>query len=78
MRHCLLVGITTPILVGILPLASVRNAEFLTREVPGMQVPKPIIDRLRRAGQGPAPRTEGVRIAQEAPRLRFPTFCIPR
>jgi methionine synthase I (cobalamin-dependent)/5,10-methylenetetrahydrofolate reductase len=59
-------GVTTPILVGILPLASLRNAEFLTREVPGMQVPEPIIERLRRAGTGPAARKEGVKIAQEA------------
>jgi len=28
-----------PVLVGILPLASYRNAEFLHNEVPGMQVP---------------------------------------
>lgn len=59
-------GIETPILVGILPLASLRNAEFLTREVPGMQVPEPIIERLRRAGTGPAARREGILIAQEA------------
>ncbi len=59
-------GIDIPILVGILPLASVRNAEFLTREVPGMQVPEPILARLRGAGAGPAQRAEAIKIAQEA------------
>ena len=36
-----------PFLVGILPLASYKNAEFLHNEVPGMQVPQVIRDELR-------------------------------
>jgi homocysteine S-methyltransferase len=54
-----------PVLVGLLPLASHRNAEFLHNEVPGMQVPEPIRDRMRRAGSGPDARKEGVNIARE-------------
>jgi homocysteine S-methyltransferase len=51
--------------VGLLPLASYRNAEFLHNEVPGMRVPEPIRDRMRKAGGGAAGRAEGVAIARE-------------
>jgi methionine synthase I (cobalamin-dependent) len=54
-----------PVLVGLLPLASHRNAEFLHNEVPGMQVPEAIRERMRKAGSGPAARKEGVTIARE-------------
>ncbi len=54
-----------PVLVGLLPLASHRNAEFLHNEVPGMAVPDDIRRRMREAGSGPQARAEGVEIAQE-------------
>jgi homocysteine S-methyltransferase len=54
-----------PVLVGLLPLASHKNAEFLHNEVPGMSVPDPIRERMRRAGSGEAGRTEGIQIARE-------------
>ena len=54
-----------PVLVGLLPLASFRNAEFLHNEVPGMQVPETVRDRMRKAGTGPGARKEGVAIARE-------------
>jgi methionine synthase / methylenetetrahydrofolate reductase(NADPH) len=54
-----------PVLVGLLPLASYRNAEFLHNEVPGMQVPDAIRERMRKAGSGPDARKEGVAIARE-------------
>jgi homocysteine S-methyltransferase len=54
-----------PVLVGLLPLASYRNAEFLHNEVPGMSIPEDIRERMRRAGSGPEGREEGVRIARE-------------
>jgi homocysteine S-methyltransferase len=54
-----------PVLVGLLPLASYRNAEFLHNEVPGMQVPESVRERMRKAGSGPAARKEGVAIARE-------------
>jgi homocysteine S-methyltransferase len=56
---------TLPVLVGILPLASHRNAEFLHNEVPGMQVPDSVRERMRKAGSGPQARKEGVAIARE-------------
>jgi homocysteine S-methyltransferase len=54
-----------PVLVGLLPLASHRNAEFLHNEVPGMQVPESIRERMRKAGSGSSARKEGVNIARE-------------
>lgn len=54
-----------PVLIGILPLASHRNAEFLHNEVPGMSVPAAIRERMRKAGSGDAGRLEGVQIARE-------------
>ncbi len=62
-RHPALGGL--PVLVGILPLASHRNAEFLHNEVPGMQVPEAVRERMRKAGTGAAARREGVAIARE-------------
>jgi methionine synthase I (cobalamin-dependent)/5,10-methylenetetrahydrofolate reductase len=55
-----------PILVGILPLYSHRNAEFLHNEVPGMSIPDDIRERMRKAGSGERAQLEGVAIAQEA------------
>ena len=55
-----------PVLMGLLPLASYQNAQFLHHEVPGMQVPDVILERMARVEKGPASLMEGVRIAQEA------------
>src|SRR5258708_12512216 len=38
-----------PIVAGIWPLVSLRNAEFLANEVPGVSVPEEVIARMRRA-----------------------------
>jgi methionine synthase / methylenetetrahydrofolate reductase(NADPH) len=55
-----------PVMVGLLPLASHRNAEFLHHEVPGMSIPAEYRQRMAKVGQGPEARAEGIRIAQEA------------
>jgi methionine synthase I (cobalamin-dependent)/5,10-methylenetetrahydrofolate reductase len=55
-----------PLLVGILPLYSHKNAEFLHNEVPGMSIPADIRERMRVAGSGERAQLEGVKIAQEA------------
>lgn len=39
-----------PHLVGIWPLTSLRNAEFMANEVPGVHVPKWVIDEMAKAG----------------------------
>ncbi len=54
-----------PILMGVVPLASFRNAEFLHNNVPGMQVPAAYRERMREA-ESAAARAEGVAIAREA------------
>ncbi|MDP7112309.1 MAG: bifunctional homocysteine S-methyltransferase/methylenetetrahydrofolate reductase [Myxococcota bacterium] len=38
-----------PVIVGIWPLQSLRNAEFLSNEVPGVTVPEDTMKRMRRA-----------------------------
>lgn len=56
-----------PLLAGIWPLWSLRNAEFMHNEVPGASVPPEIMERMRRA-QDESPkraREEGVAIARE-------------
>ncbi len=56
-----------PIIAGIWPLVSLRNAEFLANEVPGVTVPPAILDRMRVASAKgkEAGLAEGVRIARE-------------
>ena len=54
-----------PVLVGVLPLVSYKNAEFLHNEVPGMQIPEEIRERMRKTPGGEAARREGVKIARE-------------
>lgn len=58
--------IALPVIVGILPLASYRNAEFIHHNVPGMRVPDEVRERMRKAGDGKEAQREGVRIAAEA------------
>ena len=57
-----------PIIAGIWPLVSYRNAEFLHNEVPGVRVTPSIMDRMRHASSisKEAGREEGLKIAQES------------
>ncbi|MFN2383037.1 MAG: bifunctional homocysteine S-methyltransferase/methylenetetrahydrofolate reductase [Gemmatimonadota bacterium] len=55
-----------PVLVGVLPLYSYRNAEFLHNEVPGMNIPEPVRERMRVVGSASAALAEGVAIARDA------------
>ena len=56
-----------PIVAGIWPLVSYRNAEFLANEVPGVSVPKEVLERMRKAQEKgkEAALAEGVLIAKE-------------
>ncbi|MGI8498395.1 MAG: bifunctional homocysteine S-methyltransferase/methylenetetrahydrofolate reductase [Gemmatimonadaceae bacterium] len=56
-----------PIIAGIWPLVSSRNAEFLANEVPGVVVPEEIITRMRRANEASKEHAvaEGCAIARE-------------
>ena len=56
-----------PVLAGIWPLVSLRNAEFLANEVPGVSVPDAVIGRMREAQHRgrDAAVAEGLQIACE-------------
>ncbi len=62
-EHCRI-----PIVAGIWPLVSFRNAEFLHNEVPGVQVTPDIMERMRAASaiSKEAGRDEGLKIARES------------
>jgi homocysteine S-methyltransferase len=53
-----------PIMVGVLPLANSRHAEFLHNEVPGMRLPEAVRDRMTKAGDEGGPR-EGAAMARD-------------
>ncbi len=55
-----------PIFVGILPLISFRNAEFMHNEVPGMSIPKGVRERMKQAKTGEEAKRRGVAIAADA------------
>ncbi|MDD3643730.1 MAG: bifunctional homocysteine S-methyltransferase/methylenetetrahydrofolate reductase, partial [Candidatus Krumholzibacteria bacterium] len=54
-----------PVIAGVWPLTSLKNAEFLNNEIPGVSVPDRIMERMRRACGGEAAASEGVAIARE-------------
>jgi methionine synthase / methylenetetrahydrofolate reductase(NADPH) len=56
-----------PVIAGIWPLVSVRNAEFLANEVPGVSVPDDVLARMRRASEKSKEHAagEGIAIARE-------------
>ena len=56
-----------PVVAGIWPLISSRNAEFLANEVPGVSVPDEVLARMRAAQEKgkEAALAEGVQIARE-------------
>ncbi|MGE3704908.1 MAG: bifunctional homocysteine S-methyltransferase/methylenetetrahydrofolate reductase, partial [Vicinamibacterales bacterium] len=58
-------GARLPIIAGVYPFESARNAEFMANEVPGLRVPDALIDRMRRAHGVEGGRREGVAIARE-------------
>jgi len=54
-----------PILAGLYPLVSFRNADFMNNHVPGVVVPKPILDRMSRCKTKPDGIEAGIEIARE-------------
>jgi homocysteine S-methyltransferase len=58
-EHCRI-----PVIAGIWPLVSVRNAEFMKNEL-RVSVPDSILDRMARAQTPEAARAEGVSVARE-------------
>ncbi|MBD2000711.1 methylenetetrahydrofolate reductase [Leptolyngbya sp. FACHB-541] len=60
------VSCNKPVLAGIFLLKSAKNARFINRNVPGVQIPDAVIDRLEQAAD---PLQEGVAIAAEQVKL---------
>jgi homocysteine S-methyltransferase len=58
-------GARLPIVAGIFPFDSARNAEFMANEVPGVRVPDALMERMRRADGPDAAAREGILIARE-------------
>ncbi|OBZ14537.1 bifunctional homocysteine S-methyltransferase/methylenetetrahydrofolate reductase [Bacillus sp. FJAT-27264] len=56
--------LSVPVFLGIMPLASGRNAEYLHNEVPGIQLSEEVRNRMSGL-EGEAGRAEGVAIAKE-------------
>ncbi len=54
-----------PIVAGVFPFESARNAEFMANEVRGVRVPDALLDRMRAAGGPEAAAGEGIAIARE-------------
>ncbi|MFT9849928.1 bifunctional homocysteine S-methyltransferase/methylenetetrahydrofolate reductase [Aneurinibacillus sp. REN35] len=54
-----------PIFIGIMPLTSSRNAEFLHNEVPGIKLSDEARERMRQHEPGVEARREGVALAKE-------------
>ena len=54
-----------PVVAGVFPFESARNAEFMANEVPGVHVPDALLERMRRADGQEAAAAEGIAIARE-------------
>jgi homocysteine S-methyltransferase len=58
-------GGTIPVVAGVWPLVSLRNAEFLATEVPGVEIPDAILERMSHAKTKEDGRKLGIEIARE-------------
>ena len=54
-----------PVVAGLFPFESARNAEFMANEVPGVRVPDAMLERMRRTEDADAAVREGIAIARE-------------
>jgi len=54
-----------PVLLGLRPLDSVVDAEWMANEMPGSQIPEPILRRMRQAPTPEAAAAEGMKIARD-------------
>jgi methionine synthase I (cobalamin-dependent)/5,10-methylenetetrahydrofolate reductase len=58
-------GFRIPVLASVVPLESLRHAEFMANEVPGVRVPAGVVERMARAEAGGRAAAEGLAIARE-------------
>jgi homocysteine S-methyltransferase len=54
-----------PVLPGVMPLVSFRNAMFMHQEVPGVTLPDSVLSRMEARGSGPDAEKEGMEIARD-------------
>ena len=54
-----------PVIAGVWPLVSYKNAEFMRNEVPGVEVPDSVMERMSRCQTREEGIAEGTRIASE-------------
>ena len=58
-------SVRIPVIAGIWPLTSLRNAQFMHNEVPGVSIPDEVMDAMSRAGSRDEAMRTGVEIASE-------------
>jgi 5,10-methylenetetrahydrofolate reductase len=58
-------GFRIPVLASVVPLESLRHAEFMANEVPGVRVPDAVVERMARAEADGRAAAEGLAIARE-------------
>jgi homocysteine S-methyltransferase len=58
-------GYQIPIIAGIWPFASYKNAEFMANEVPGVVVPEELLDKMSKAKTKEEGKALGIEIAQD-------------
>lgn len=63
-----------PIFLGVMPLLSSRNAEFLHNEVPGIKIAEPLRERLRHASDDQAATKIGLEVAREVRNVALEAF----
>ena len=68
-EHCKI-----PVIAGIWPFASYRNALFMQNEVPGVTVPDEIIKRMKQADEEGRAMEEGLTIARETLKKLMPVI----
>ncbi len=63
-----------PIFLGVMPLLSSRNAEFLHNEVPGIKIAEPLRERLRLCADDQAATKIGLEVAREVRDVALEAF----
>lgn len=61
-----LAPVPIPVIAGIWPLASYRNAQFMQNEVPGVEIPERVMDRMAAVESREDQTRVGVEIARES------------
>ena len=55
-----------PVIAGVWPLTSLKNAQFMQKEVPGVVVPDEVMKRMAASDDRDTQRAEGIAIARES------------